>query len=72
MDSNQEKEGILRRQKIGSQTYLALLVVSFGSITYGYSAAVIGNTLGEYIVWLKRRACADNVRSTIFHILHGT
>lgn len=35
MDSNQEKEGILRRQKIGSQTYLALLVVSFGSITYG-------------------------------------
>lgn len=47
MGNNVEKEGILRRQKVGAQTYLALLVVSFGSITYGYSAGVIGNTLGE-------------------------
>jgi hypothetical protein len=47
MSNNLGKEGILRRQKIGPHTYLALLVVSFGSITYGYSAAIIGQTLGE-------------------------
>jgi hypothetical protein len=42
-----QKEGVLRRQKMNKHTYIALAVMAFGSITYGYSAAIIGTTLGE-------------------------
>lgn len=47
MSEIQVGNDLLKGQKPTLSTYLALLVVSFGSISYGYSAAVIGLTLGE-------------------------
>jgi hypothetical protein len=41
-------EGVLRRQKLNAHTVAVLVVLGFGSITYGYTASIIGTTLGMW------------------------
>jgi hypothetical protein len=36
------------KQRINAFNVLILIFVGLGSMTYGYTAAVIGNTLGQY------------------------
>lgn len=47
MGLHDAEEGILRRQKLNAHTVAVLAVLGFGSITYGYTASIIGTTLGE-------------------------
>jgi len=46
MGRHDEEEGVLRRQKLNSYNVAVLAVLGFGSITYGYTASIIGTTLG--------------------------
>lgn len=39
--------GVLHKQKINLYNVLVLFVLGFGSLTYGYTASIIGTTLGQ-------------------------
>ena len=39
-------EGLLKRRKVNAHTILILCTLGLGSITYGYTASIIGTTLG--------------------------
>ena len=41
-----DEEGLLKRQRLNGYTLLILAALGFGSITYGYTASIIGTTLG--------------------------
>lgn len=41
-----DEEGLLKRQKLNGYTMLILTTLGFGSLTYGYTASIIGTTLG--------------------------
>jgi hypothetical protein len=41
-----DEEGLLKRQKLNGFTLLILTVLGLGSLTYGYTASIIGTTLG--------------------------
>ena len=45
-DVSHDVEGVLRRQKVNVYGAAVLIVLGFGSITYGYTASVISTTLG--------------------------
>ena len=42
-----DEEGLLKRQKINAYTLFILFVLGLGSLTYGYTASIIGTTLGQ-------------------------
>jgi hypothetical protein len=46
MRRNSASEGLLLKQKLNAHTCAVLAVLGFGSITYGYTASIIGTTLG--------------------------
>jgi hypothetical protein len=57
MRDREAQEGLLRRQKINAHTCAVLAVLGFGSLTYGYTASIIGTTLGKFrlvllLAWL--------------------
>jgi len=41
-----DREGALKRQKVNAYNVFVLLFLGFGSVTYGYTASIIGTTLG--------------------------
>jgi len=41
-----EEEGVLKQQGITAYNFLILCCLGFGSLTYGYTASIIGTTLG--------------------------
>ncbi|EXJ74111.1 uncharacterized protein A1O5_02405 [Cladophialophora psammophila CBS 110553] len=47
MRRNSASEGLLRKQKLNAHTCAVLAVLGFGSLTYGYTASIIGTTLGQ-------------------------
>ncbi|KAJ9615767.1 hypothetical protein H2200_001844 [Cladophialophora chaetospira] len=47
MRRNSASEGLLRKQKLNVHTCAVLAVLGFGSLTYGYTASIIGTTLGQ-------------------------
>jgi hypothetical protein len=47
MRRNSASEGLLRKQKLNVHTCAVLAVLGFGSVTYGYTASIIGTTLGR-------------------------
>lgn len=47
MHDHGTQEGLLRRQKLNAHTCAVLAVLGFGSLTYGYTASIIGTTLGN-------------------------
>ncbi|KIX98805.1 uncharacterized protein Z520_05266 [Fonsecaea multimorphosa CBS 102226] len=47
MRRNSASEGLLRRQRLNAHTCAVLAVLGFGSLTYGYTASIIGTTLGQ-------------------------
>lgn len=49
MGRHDAEEGLLRRQKLNVHTCAVLVVLGFGSLTYGYTASIIGTTLGGYL-----------------------
>ncbi|KAK4569539.1 hypothetical protein LTR86_003302 [Recurvomyces mirabilis] len=51
-----EKDGrVLHRQKLNAYTFFVLCMLGIGSISYGYSASIIGTTLGQpsFITYMK-------------------
>ncbi len=44
----QDEQGVLVRQKLNGYTVLILCALGLGSLTYGYTASIIGTTLGEH------------------------
>lgn len=46
LNLGKDEQGLFSRQKINGFTLLILATLGFGSITYGYSASIIGTTLG--------------------------
>lgn len=48
MHDREAQEGLLRKQKLNAHTCAVLLVLGFGSLTYGYTASIIGTTLGKF------------------------
>lgn len=46
MRPHDAEEGLLRKQKLNAHTCAVLAVLGFGSLTYGYTASIIGTTLG--------------------------
>jgi MFS family permease len=42
-----DNEGLLKRQKLNAYTLGILVTLGFGSLTYGYTASIIGTTLGQ-------------------------
>lgn len=66
--AHRDEEGILKRQKINSYIIFLLCILGFGSITYGYTASIIGTTLGKLCVPARvPRFGADSGRATILH-----
>ncbi|KAI1618273.1 MFS transporter [Exophiala viscosa] len=69
MGRHDAEEGILRRQKLNVHTVAVLAVLGFGSITYGYTASIIGTTLGQpsFIAYfdLDTRADGTDLISTM-------
>ena len=43
-----EDQGLLKRQTLNGYTALIILTLGLGSLTYGYTASIIGTTLGKY------------------------
>jgi urea transporter len=42
-----DREGLLKRQKLNAYTLFILCTLGLGSLTYGYTASIIGTTLGQ-------------------------
>ena len=62
-------EGLLKRQKLNAYTLFILCTLGFGSLTYGYTASIIGTTLGqpsfiEYFKLNTRPDATDLISST--------
>ena len=58
------------KQGLNAYNVLVLVVLGIGSLTYGYTASIIGTTLGEqYQLPLIN---AYTIRTTIIHQIHGT
>lgn len=45
--AGKKEVGVLRKQKINLYNVIVLIVLGFGSLTYGYTASIIGTTLGQ-------------------------
>ena len=43
---HRDEEGLLQRQTLNGYTVLILVTLGLGSLTYGYTASIIGTTLG--------------------------
>ncbi|KAL2406535.1 MFS-type transporter criB [Exophiala dermatitidis] len=69
MGRHDAEEGLLRRQKLNVHTCAVLVVLGFGSLTYGYTASIIGTTLGQpsFIKYfdLDTRSNATDLMSTM-------
>lgn len=45
--SHRDEEGLLMKQKLNGYTILIIVTLGLGSLTYGYTASIIGTTLGQ-------------------------
>lgn len=43
------EEGVLKRQKLNTYNLMVLIMCGFGSISFGYTASIIGTTLGKML-----------------------
>jgi hypothetical protein len=43
------EEGVLKRQKLNTYNLMVLVMCGFGSISFGYTASIIGTTLGKIL-----------------------
>lgn len=67
MHDRKAQEGLLRKQKLNAHTCAVLAVLGFGSLTYGYTASIIGTTLGK-MSWVPLIVKTNaNPRSTVIH-----
>lgn len=49
---HREEEGVLKSQGINAYNILVLCCLGLGSLTYGYTASIIGTTLGpSSLLW---------------------
>ena len=47
--ASKKEVGVLRKQKLNMYNVLVLVVLGLGSLTYGYTASIIGTTLGKWL-----------------------
>lgn len=53
--THRDEEGLLKKQKLNGYTVLILVTLGLGSLTYGYTASIIGTTLGPSEALLYKR-----------------
>ena len=66
-NSHRDEEGLLKRQTLNGYTMLIIVTLGLGSLTYGYTASIIGTTLGAQYLDLIQQADTDMYRATVIH-----